>query len=652
LKVFLPLIFSVFLVPLIAFANGKQAASEQADSTLVLPTMVVEATKLGLDPHRAPGLTRVFKREDIQAVNGVRLGSALASLPGAQIRSHGQSPQLSTLAFNGLGSAHTLVMLDGLPLNSRQNGTFDLSLIPTAMLERVEIVYNGGSTFYGASAMGGVVNLISAKPVFSADGQTGFNATVSQRAGTAKTLSNQASLVLSFPGASLFLFGSHETSDGDYEYLFTGSDGSVENRQRQNNAHVATDFGSIFFLPISEHLMLRTLLFSALQNKEIPGPDFGAPSLPARQVDRFYQGAMHLDYQMSPSWQFNQRFLFVRNRMTYNYESDLLPGNMHTSRDLSWMPEIQMDRGDIKLTGGMQWVAAKLESNAMAERVRREQRSVYLLGKYDLFQWLRLFGGRRYNSYSDRDKGQTTDQFGVVLQPLENDALHLRYNVGESFRMPSFNDLFWQPGGNPELKPELGLNSEFGLSWYFDKSSEGLLTLTYTNIDANQKIVWQPGAFGIWTPDNIDRSRSESLQLQGDYTQRLGPGNAIKFMLSHQFIRACQTSSAFPGDLTRGKRLPYSPLTETKLFLRWHLDDAEMGFVATRRGKTYIDATNTRYFDPFLLVDINVGYRFTIYNLEFYSRIEINNATRQSYQLQDGYPMPLRQFHAIMRITF
>jgi outer membrane receptor for ferrienterochelin and colicins len=147
--------------------GGRDAALAGADTVRVRLT----AAPLALDqvavtaarrPQRladAVVTTEVVTRRDIEQTGASDLAAVLTEQTGVQLQ--GGHPSGAGVMLQGIGAERVLVLLDGQPLVGRISGTFDLSRVPTAMIERVEMVKGPQSTLYGSEAMGGVVNIVT-----------------------------------------------------------------------------------------------------------------------------------------------------------------------------------------------------------------------------------------------------------------------------------------------------------------------------------------------------------------------------------------------------------------------------------------------------------------------------------------------------------
>ncbi len=183
--------------------------------------------------------------------------------------------------------------------------------------------------------------------------------------------------------------------------------------------------------------------------------------------------------------------------------------------------------------------------------------------------------------------------FGLNFRPFEKHDLVLQANVARNYHHPTLNDLYWQPGGNPGLRPEEGYTGEVSLLWSVsaDKHSANTsLTGYYSQI--NDWILWLPGFKGYWEPVNLSEVRSYGLeyQLAANLTVRQTQirlhGN---FALTHTrdysgTVPGGMVTGDLPGndngtmeaDGLRGEQLPFIPRVSGNVFLSvtnrgWHL---------------------------------------------------------------------------------
>ena len=116
-----------------------------------------------LEPiSRSSRPTYVITRVQIDDAGAKTVGDALVLVPGIAPRTDYYGfGNVTNYGIRGASSAQTLVLLDGLPISGASTGTFDLGTYPLTGVDRLEVVESGGSTLYGTSAVGGIINIIT-----------------------------------------------------------------------------------------------------------------------------------------------------------------------------------------------------------------------------------------------------------------------------------------------------------------------------------------------------------------------------------------------------------------------------------------------------------------------------------------------------------
>jgi len=142
--------------------------TEEPPEAIELEEFVVTATRRKIPITEAPRSVTVVGEEDVEASAAEKLDDILRNVPGVMVESHHglDSPPRRTVSLRGVGAEQirTLVLLDGVPLNSMYNGWVEWSRVPKDDVEQVEIVRGPASSLYGSSALGGVINIITRRP--------------------------------------------------------------------------------------------------------------------------------------------------------------------------------------------------------------------------------------------------------------------------------------------------------------------------------------------------------------------------------------------------------------------------------------------------------------------------------------------------------
>ena len=147
----------ISFLPLMATAQGH-------GDTIRLRQLVVTATQHSTSRSEAPAAVGVVDGEQMEAASAVCLGQALNFSTGLRVENTCQNCGANEVRINGLGQAYSQILIDSRPVNSALAGVYLLDQLPTALIERVEVLRGGGSALYGSNAIAGVVNVITREP--------------------------------------------------------------------------------------------------------------------------------------------------------------------------------------------------------------------------------------------------------------------------------------------------------------------------------------------------------------------------------------------------------------------------------------------------------------------------------------------------------
>ncbi|MEA2064225.1 MAG: TonB-dependent receptor [Gemmatimonadota bacterium] len=129
-----------------------------------LNPMVVTGTRTVKTSLESPVKVDVVPLENFELENSVNLAEGLSFTPGVRVENNCQNCNFTQLRMNGLEGPYTQILINGRATVSSLAGVYGLEHLPSAMIERLEVVKGGGSSLYGGSAVGGVVNVITHKP--------------------------------------------------------------------------------------------------------------------------------------------------------------------------------------------------------------------------------------------------------------------------------------------------------------------------------------------------------------------------------------------------------------------------------------------------------------------------------------------------------
>lgn len=145
-------------------ADSKEVDIKLVPSHFNIEEVVVSANRTETRRHLAPVLVNVTDAKLFTATNSVSLDEALKFNPGIRVEDNCQNCGFNQVRINGLDGAYSQVVINSRSIFSSLAAVYGLEMLPTSMIDRVEVVRGGGSALYGSSAIGGTINIITKTP--------------------------------------------------------------------------------------------------------------------------------------------------------------------------------------------------------------------------------------------------------------------------------------------------------------------------------------------------------------------------------------------------------------------------------------------------------------------------------------------------------
>lgn len=189
--------------------------------TLSLDGVVVSATRNRTSRKMAPALVNVIDSRIFASTSSPTLAEGLTFQPGVRIENDCQNCGFTQARINGLDGHYSQILIDSRPIFSALAGVYGLEQIPASMIDRVEVVRGGGSALFGASAIGGTINIITKEAMRSGAGISHELTSIGMSGALDNNTSVNASMVTDDGRGGLSVFGQRRSRDG-YD-----ADGSV-----------------------------------------------------------------------------------------------------------------------------------------------------------------------------------------------------------------------------------------------------------------------------------------------------------------------------------------------------------------------------------------------------------------------------------------
>lgn len=206
--------------------NGEPVEIDFAltEQQVSLDAVVVSANRNVTTRREAPSLVSVLDQRLFDVTTSPTVADGLSFQSGVRVENNCQNCGFTQVRLNGLDGHYSQILIDSRPVFSALAGVYGLEHLPANMIERIEVVRGGGSALYGASAIGGTVNIITKEPLYNSGSFTHTLSSIGCTGALDNNSTFNASLVTANNKAGLMIYGQNRRRDG-YDH---NGDGFVE----------------------------------------------------------------------------------------------------------------------------------------------------------------------------------------------------------------------------------------------------------------------------------------------------------------------------------------------------------------------------------------------------------------------------------------
>jgi iron complex outermembrane receptor protein len=221
----------------------------------------------------------------------------------------------------------------------------------------------------------------------------------------------------------------------------------------------------------------------------------------------------------------------------------------------------------------------------------------------------------------------------------------IKANISRNSKIPSMNDMFWEPGGNPDLKNEYALIYE--ISYEMNQKISDPFNLKYDmavfRYSIKDMIQWHPGEYSYWTADNIKTVNSTGLESSVSLDYILNNLNAA-LNAGYSFTKAVAGGPKIENDGSVGKQLMYIPENQFNVSFRIGFGSFYTSWMADFTGKRYITVDNSKYLPGYFINNFKTGVRLPVKSSYIDLNFNVDNLFNKNYQSIAFYPLPGRSY--------
>ncbi|MBQ7856474.1 MAG: TonB-dependent receptor plug domain-containing protein [Alistipes sp.] len=601
------------------------------------------------------------------------------------VKSYGRAT-LSTVAFRGTSPSHTQVSWNGMKINNPMLGMTDFSMIPSYFIDDASLLHGTSSVNETGGGLGGAVRL-STKPAEA----RGFGLQYIQGVGSFCTFDEFLRLTYGNDHWQVSTRAVYSSSPNNYKYRNHDKKENIYDEQmniigqyypvERNRSGAYRDLHILqeayYNSGRGDRVGLNAWYINS--NRELPmlTVDYGDDTdFDNRQREHTFRGVISWDH-LRKNWKVGAKAGYIYTWMAYDYKRDVGNGTMaHMTRSRSrintiygqaegeyylgkkWLFTANLslhqhfveseDKNIIRQDGNkaiVGYIKARPEFSASLSAKWRpiERLGVSVVLREELFgrKWIPLIPALFLDG---------------VISPKGN--IIAKASISRNFRFPSLNDLYFLPGGNPDLRHESGWTYDAGLSFAVGKQGVYKLSGSATWFESYIKdwIIWLPTTKGFFSPENIKDVHAYGVEVKADLNVALSKQWQLGLNGTFSWTPSINCGEPrTPADQSVGKQLPYVPRYSSaitgRLSWRGWTFLYKWCYYSERYTMSSNDISLTGKLPPYFMSNISLEKALSVRWAELSFKGTINNLFDEEYLSVLSRPMPGINFEIFVGIT-
>ena len=665
---------------------------------LLMPAGVLMAQRMGRE-RRIPEVTIYGKRPmkeigmqktkmDSAALKeniALSMADVLTFNSSIFVKSYGRAT-LSTVAFRGTSPSHTQVTWNGMRINNPMLGMTDFSMIPSYFIDDASLLHGTSSVNETGGGLGGAVKL-STQPA-DADG---FGLQYVQGIGSFKTFDEFLRLTYGddhWQTSTRVVFSS---SPNDYTYRNRDKKENIYDEEMnivgQYYPKEKNRSGAFQDLHLLQEVYYNTRKGDRFgmnawfihSNRELPmlTTDYGNENdFENRQRELTFRGILSWDH-MRENWKLAVKSGYIHTQMKYDYKRDAGNGVMTPMTRSRSKINTFYGQAEGEYYIGREWLFTATASVHQHFVESRDKNIIRQDGNKAVVGYSK---GRAELSGVASAKWQPNERiglsavvrkemYGVDWTPIipaffidgvvsKKGNVMLKASLSRNFRFPTLNDLYFLPGGNPDLKRESGWTYDVGASFAMGKENIYSFSGSINWFDSHVTdwILWLPTTKGFFSPRNVKDVHAYGVELKSDFAIALKNDWQLSLNGTLSWTPSINEGEPMtPADKSVGKQLPYVPEWSSSItgridWKRWSLL-YKWCYYSVRHTMSSNDISLTGKLPPYFMNNLTLERKVSTKWAELSFKGAINNLFDEEYLSVLSRPMPGINFELFISIA-
>ena len=618
--------------------------------------------------------TNIFETIPVQSLSGndirqlglQNIADAVKRMAGTNVKDYGGIGGMKTVSVRNLGAQHTAVSYDGITVSNTQAGQIDIGRFSLDNVGMLSMAIGQGSDIMQTArhyASAALLAIETERPVLD-KGDSRLR--LALKGGSWGQLN---------PSVRWWCQAGENTMttlDADYmradgRYPFVLRNGKEKSNEKRNNSdieqwhgeanvlHKFGDGGSLdtkaYFYHSQRGVPGAVVLYNDNSKERLWDENFFLQTAYKRHIARQWKLAIRAKYTHSWNKYEDTNVKYTNGKKTEVNRQD----EYYTSATLGWKPTSWLEMAlaeDVavnKLRTTVNGSPNPLRTTSLTALVSKAKYGRMTIEGNIVMTYATesLTESEKYAIKKPEDRKKLSPSLSFSYRLLPDEALYVRAMTKSTFRLPTFNDLYYLQIGNTSLRPENAHEYGAGMTW--NSRPIGPLRYVALTIDAyyndvTDKIVAFPSTY-IWKMVNFGKAEIKGIDATMGTEVDIAKGYSI---VANGSLTWQEAKDKTEGNATYGSQLPYTPKVSGGLSVMLLTPWVNVGYSATGQGKRYSMAQNTREYqlDGYMEHSLSLSRDFLLGDNMLRLQLTVNNITDKQYEIIKYYPMPGRSVTA------
>lgn len=575
----------------------------------------------------------------IANASAISLNKFLQENSSIQFKTYGSSGS-SVMSIRGANASHSKVTWNGMDIGSPMLNMNDVSLIGMSSIDQLNLVRGGSTATDGNSALAGVLKLIT-NPSYEQHSysiQGDFNSIensnyiASVQLGS-KNFSSKTNIIALF-------------NKNKFDYNNYALQGSPLQEQLNSEYNQVAFIQSLFYRTQKNKLEFH---FWYQESDRNLSPYIYNRNSRSYQLDNSLRTILKHSYEIKENLLFNSSISFTRERIRYVSRLNQGGNLIELLNTNSYFDQVQQKanltftHNKIRQDIGYSLIfdGAYVEDyEAYKKRIRP---SIYSTSTIAGFFNFDISLSNRLELYNSKSIYANSLSFSYIKWELYGISTYLKFS--KNYNIPGMNDLYWIPGGNPNLKAENSFEQELGLK--IDKKanqiSANLETKVYHSL-VNNWILWQPSTIenGIWTPQNLAKVELQGIEFDLKFSWKINQHQLLKIESFYALTQAINRKAINLFDKSVNKQLMYIPENKSGINFIYTLNNYSISLNQHYVSFRYTSSDAISFLPSYSIMDARIQRVFNYGSHKLVTAIYIDNILNKQYESIPYQAMPAR----------